>query len=119
MIHVNVSQDRGAIMSSEVRRAENEFILQSRNDAVAEKVKDIAPGDTGKGVLLHFKCECSELNCGRDITFRIDDYQRITKKVGQFIVFPLHEQLDIEATVERYPEYNIVEKRIDLVEKAA
>ena len=106
-------------MSSEVRRTENEFILQSRNDAIANKVKDIAPGDTGEGVRLHFKCECSELNCGREITLRIDKYQRIVKKVGQFIVFPQHEQLDIEAVVERHPEYNIVEKRIDLIEKSA
>ena len=106
-------------MSSELRRTENEFILQSRNDSIADKVKDIAPGDTGKSISLHFKCECSDLNCGREITLRIDEYQRMTKNIGRFIVFPLHEQLDIETAIEHYPEYNIVEKRLDLVEKAA
>ena len=106
-------------MSSEVRRTENEFILQSINNSIAERVKDIAPGDSGNSVNLHFKCECSELNCSKIVTLRIDTYQRITKQVGQFIVFPTHEQLDIETAVERSPEYLIVEKRMDLIEKVA
>ncbi len=106
-------------MSSELRRTENEFILQSRNDLIAEKVKAIAPGDTGKSITLNFRCECSDLNCGREIPLGIDEYQRITKNINRFIVFPRHEQLDIEAAVEHHPKYNIVEKRPDLIEKAA
>lgn len=106
-------------MSSELSRTENEFILQSRNESVAVKIKDMAPGDSGKNVYLNFRCECSELNCGEEITISIDEYQKNTKKLGRFIVYPSHEQLDIETVVEHYDNYDIVEKRMDLVEKAA
>lgn len=105
-------------MASELRRTENEFILQTRNELVANKVKDIAPGDIGESIELKFLCECSDLNCGEHITLRIDEYQSVTRLVGQFIVFPLHERKDIEAVVATDPRFNVVQKRNDLVQQA-
>jgi len=106
-------------MASEIRRTENEFILQKRNEMIAKKVVQIAPGDAGKDVDLLFMCECSDLNCGEKIKVQVEEYQRVTKFEGQFLVYPLHEQLDIESVIGMSELYTIVEKRKDLVKAAA
>jgi hypothetical protein len=100
----------GTSKQSELRRAENEVVFKEHNERIQERVLSIIPEDSKAVFLIHFVCECSDELCRADIELTVDQFEAHTKKARYFITKLGHDQPDIEVVIERYSEYQLVEK---------
>jgi hypothetical protein len=87
------------------RAARNEEIFRGINERIeegAERHDVSAP--------LRFHCECGQRFCLETIEIHPDEYDRIAGERFHFVVFPGHEQPQIERVVEQHPEFVVIEK---------
>lgn len=88
------------------RLAHNEAMFRSINEHVLALEERFGSQDGG------FLCECADTKCAQTIFLRLDEYQRIHANGRRFCVAPGHEQVEVEAVVERHEKYLVVEKKV-------
>jgi len=91
------------------RIARNEALLREVN----ERIHDVGTGlqvlpDNGE---LDFRCECGRPDCDVLVHLLAGDYERVRADNDRFVVFPGHEDANIERVVERSEGYCVVDKR--------
>lgn len=110
------------------RQIENEMIFRRANEKITANLEmleamnkeDGNPTPILNGDLpLHFKCECSDENCGQRIALKLVDYQRIHADRSCFIIKPGHQVISIEEVVRKEKDYSVVVKHETLPESAA
>lgn len=108
---------------SERRLAENEVIFRELNQKVVRgltELKELALShnedalapDTTQTLL--FYCECANLDCSKRIAISPEEYENIHKNPRHFITAKNHQIPEIEKVVKSTPEYDVVEKNVDL-----
>ena len=89
-----------------LRRAEqNEQVFQEHNERRAL----IEAGGSASG-LIPLICECDDPGCFRPLLIALDEYAAAVEPYNHFVVVPGHENLEVEAVVESFPSYLVVEK---------
>jgi hypothetical protein len=87
----------------QTRLAKNEDFFRKANEMVAgESMFD------GECDLI---CECSARGCMVRISLTRSEYEHVRARGDRFVVFPGHENLEVEIVVESNPQFRIVEKR--------
>lgn len=89
--------------------ARNEALLREVN----ERIHDVGAGlqvlpDNEE---LDFHCECGRPECDVLVHLLAGDYERVRADNDRFVVFPGHEDANIERVVERGEGYFVVDKR--------
>jgi hypothetical protein len=84
--------------------ARTESAFREVNEAIATTAAHLDAEQTD------FVCECSDPECARRLTADLDDYEEIRSEATRFLLAPGHVEPEIEHTVERKGEYEIVEK---------
>ena len=87
------------------RLAANEDTFRQVNEGIAAGQW---PGEDDTP--LSFRCECARLGCNLLIDVQPPDYERVRAHSRRFIVATGHEVLEVEAVVERFSGYVVVEK---------
>lgn len=57
-----------------------------------------------------YMCECADPQCREHVPLDADAYEAVRTDSRHFFCLPGHEITDIEAVIERYPGYVVVEK---------
>lgn len=92
--------------SREKRLARNERLFREVNERIEQAA-------ARHGVDHHrydFVCECSNVDCGLEVTLSLADYEHARSDSAVFIVAPGHELPDIESVVHRGWGYYLVRK---------
>ena len=101
--------------SREKRIAYNEDWCRDVNERKAESMKS---GDPVAG----FRCECWHANCAERIPLSGREWQEVRARPNRFAVAPGHVAVELEAVVEEYPHFWLIEKHGeagDVAEKLA
>jgi hypothetical protein len=101
--------------SREKRIAYNEDWCRDLNERKAEWMKS---GDPVAG----FRCECWQANCAERIPLSGREWEKARFRPNRFAVAPGHVAADLEAVVEEYPHFWLIEKHGeagDVAEKLA
>jgi hypothetical protein len=85
--------------------AHNEEVFRSINERIEEGAEQ-----HGVGQALPFHCECAMHGCVETIELSPAEYDQVASHFARFVVVPGHEQLGIEAVVERHATYLVIEK---------
>ena len=110
---------------AERRQIENEMIFRNANEKVGDDIneldiqliKDDYPElASGKDIILHFICECSDENCAERIPLKLSFYQKIHKNRDAFIIKPNHQVKEIEKVIRTEKDYSVVEKNKSISE---
>ena len=110
---------------AERRQIENEMIFRNANEKVGDDIneldiqliKDDYPElASGKDIILHFICECSDENCAERIPLKLSFYQKIHKNRDAFIIKPNHQVKEIEKVIRAEKDYSVVEKNKSISE---
>lgn len=108
-----------ALPVAERRQIENEMIFRRGNEAVGDDLDALdsmyIEDDTPElirddGILLHFRCECSDEDCDQRISIKLSEYQKIHVDRDTFIVKLKHQVDPIEKVIYSESEYNVVKK---------
>ncbi|MFI5275540.1 MAG: hypothetical protein ACHQT5_01820 [Candidatus Saccharimonadales bacterium] len=107
------------------RLIENEAIFRRHNEKVKDDLEElnelaISEGEVPpvkQSMVLHFYCECSDENCAKRVSVRLDEYTNVHTNKRRFILLPGHEVGMVEKVVKRTPKYLVVEKFLDPPEK--
>ncbi len=108
-----------SISVAERRQIENEMIFRRMNEKVGDDlgaldamhIEDVNPQlIRDEGILLMFKCECSDEECDERISLKLSDYQEIHVNRDTFIVKLKHQVDPIEKVIKNASEYNVVMK---------
>jgi hypothetical protein len=89
----------------EERLARNEVMFRTVN----ERIDSIA-ATFGEGVPYEFVCECASRDCFELILLTLDEYERIREDGTRFLVYPGHQDIEIERVVDVHSGYLVVEK---------
>jgi hypothetical protein len=91
-------------MSNEERIAYNESWSRHLNERKARWMEDHEP-------VAGFRCECWQADCTARIPLSGREWRKLRSRGNRFAVAPGHIASDVEAVVEEYPHFWIVEKR--------
>jgi hypothetical protein len=97
--------------SREERIAYNEAWCRHLNE---RKAKRMPSGDTAAG----FRCECWQAGCNERIPLSDDEWNEVRSKPNRFAVAPGHVAPNLEAVVEEYPDFWLIEKHGEAGEMA-
>ena len=89
--------------SREERMAYNEAWCRGINERKAEWKK-------GGDVVAGFRCECWQVNCADRIRLSGREWQDVRSRPNRFAVAPGHVAAELEAVIEEYPHFWLVEK---------
>jgi hypothetical protein len=104
---------------SERRQIENEMIFRRANEKVSDKLDELDAAYIEEdhlelmrpaGLLLQFKCECSDENCDARIPIKLSEYQTIHEDRDAFIIKPKHQVEKIEKVIKTTKAYSVVVK---------
>ena len=98
--------------SSRERRISNEYTFKLENDRIIGLVDGVLDREGQNFYQIEFVCECSDQGCGDSIKMTVEEFKIAHQYDTRFIVVPTHEQLDIEAVMEKHTLYYLVEKNI-------
>jgi hypothetical protein len=87
------------------RLAANESVFRRVNEGIG---RGQWPGEEDRPI--GFRCECAQLGCADVLKLSMRAYEDVRANPRRFIVAPGHERPDVEAVVERWPDYLVVEK---------
>jgi hypothetical protein len=90
--------------SHEERIAYNEAWYRGLNERKADWMKR---GHATAG----FRCECWRVDCGARIVLSGREWQEVRSRPNRFAVAPGHVAADLEAVVEEYPHFWLIEKQ--------
>jgi hypothetical protein len=86
------------------RRATTEALFRDVNERIAEAADQFDAERT------EFVCECSDPSCTHRVTASLAEYEQVRDESTTFLVFPGHEEGDIERVVEDRGRFRIVDK---------
>jgi hypothetical protein len=95
------------------RIARTESLFREVNERIAESADRLDADDA------EFICECADPTCTKRVAATLDEYERIRADGTTFLLVPGHEDLRVEAVVEREDQHAVVEKRQPLVAQVA
>lgn len=104
---------------SERRQIENEMIFRRVNEKVGDDIDSLnamhIEDDNpdllwDDGILLNFKCECSDENCDKRIPIKLSEYKKIHENRDAFIIKLKHQVKEIEKVILSEDNYSVVEK---------
>jgi hypothetical protein len=83
------------------------------NENLARRINEVAECEEPRsaGSRAHFMCECCKADCVETVSIDPGSYARVRSHLRRFIVRKGHDNPEIESVVERYPGYDVVEKR--------
>ncbi|HLY48046.1 MAG TPA: hypothetical protein VKR21_02520 [Solirubrobacteraceae bacterium] len=87
------------------RLSANESVFREINEGIE---RGQWPGE--EDALVSFRCECARLGCNELIELSVRTYEAVRSNPRRFILRPGHERLDVEAVIDRGPNYLVVEK---------
>ena len=85
----------------EARFARNQELFREVNDRIAELAAKWAGGPMG------VVCECANTGCVQMIQIPVQEYRRVRRSRGWFVIIPGHIAED-EQLIERHASYDIV-----------
>lgn len=94
------------IGEDEERRAKNEVVFRSVNEAIEEQALRFGGIDDE----YEFVCECSSIDCVERLTLTLRDYEHIRTEGTRFVLVAGHADPGIELVVERTANHHVVEK---------
>jgi hypothetical protein len=98
-------------MGRDARVASNEGLLRDVNDRIEEVTQRLGPGDEeAEAEEADFLCECGHANCTESVHLTIREYEDVRRDETMFVVFPGHEDRDVEDVVAHYERYVVVQK---------
>ena len=89
----------------EERAARNEALFRRVNEEIRDLDSRFGSDEDGS-----FVCECADDGCVRRLPVPVDRYLAVREHPRRFIVWPGHEDSELETVVERRGEYLVVEK---------
>jgi hypothetical protein len=87
------------------RLAKNESLFRSLN----ENINDVA-ARLGGTQPFEFICECSTSGCFERLSLTLSEYERIRQNGTHFLLFPGHEDIEIEQVIATREAFVVVEK---------
>jgi hypothetical protein len=90
--------------TDEARKAHNEALFRDANESVRAVQEDLGMPE-GR---MPFICECDDPECRSIVRMTQAAYEEMRKNALRFVIAPSHPSLG--ETVERHPDYCIVEK---------
>lgn len=114
--------------ATEQRQIENEMIFRRANEKITANLQTLEAMNKedgnrkpilDDGLLLRFKCECSDENCAERIAIKLGEYQHIHADRSCFIIKPGHQVTAIEEVIRKEKDYSVVAKYETLPESAA
>jgi dephospho-CoA kinase len=90
----------------EARAAQNELVFRAVNEQIV-KMTDRFREQLAD---IDIVCECANTNCVGTIRIHADEFTRIERAGGRFLVLPGHEDESVERVVERSESYVTVWK---------
>lgn len=99
-------------MDREQRLAENEILFRDVN----ERIKELQ-SDAWGSHQIDFMCECADAACTAVITLTPVEYEELRSNPRRFAVLPGHQVEDVERVVETHPNYLVVEKHLETLER--
>jgi hypothetical protein len=104
---------------SERRQIENEMIFRRVNEKIGDDLGSLDAMHIEDGnlelmwddtILLNFKCECSDEDCGARIPVKLSVYNKIHENRDAFIIKLKHQVNEIEKVILSENNYSVVEK---------
>jgi len=90
----------------QIRAAQNELVFRAVNEQIV-KMTDRFREQLAE---IDIVCECANTNCVGTIRIHADEFAKIERADGRFLVLPGHEDESVERVVERRGTYVIVWK---------
>jgi hypothetical protein len=90
--------------SRDERIAYNEAWCRHLNERKAKRMESVDPA-------AGFRCECWRVDCSERIPLSGGEWEEVRARPNRFAVAPGHVAVDLEAVVEEYPRFWLVEKR--------
>lgn len=98
-------------MGRDGRVASNEGLLRHVNDRIKEVVQRFGNGEAGSEAHdADFLCECGQDNCTESVPMSVREYEELRRDEKHFVVFPGHEDPDVETVAAKYARYTVVRK---------
>jgi len=94
------------ISDREARAAQNELVFRAVNEQIV-KMTDRFREQLAD---IDIVCECANTSCVGTIRVHVDEFAKIERADGRFLVLPGHEDESVEQVVERLDNYVIVWK---------
>lgn len=101
-------------MNREERIAENDILFRQVNERIRELERD-----RWRAEEIDFMCECGDASCTRVIRLNVGEYERLRSDPTLFAVLPGHQIEDVEDVVETHPNYLVVKKHPETLERVA
>ena len=92
----------------EARAAQNELVFRAVNEQIV-KMTDRFRAQLAD---IDIVCECANTSCVGTIRINADEFAKIERVEGRFLVLPGHEDETVERVVERLEDYVIVWKPV-------
>src|SRR5688500_2310051 len=96
---------------SEERLIRNEKILRDQNRAAGRGIKKYFRNNRlVQQAPIAFACECSSLDCKKQIMMSIETYEKLQRREDRFVIYPGHQTPAVEKISGEYKNYVVVEK---------
>ena len=92
----------------QTRAAQNELVFRAVNEQIV-KMTDRFRAELAD---IDIVCECANTACVGTIRIHTDEFSRVEREDGTFLVLPGHEDESVEKVVERREGYSVVSKPI-------
>jgi len=90
------------------RVASNEGLLRDVNDRIEEVMQRFVDGEEqSEADEADFLCECGQENCAETVRMSFREYENVRCEEMLFVVFPGHEDHDVEEVVSQSARYNV------------
>lgn len=86
-------------------RGRNQLVLRQVNEQIAGLTES---NETGVSLFI---CECSDQACAEALELSASEYERIRADEANFVVFPGHEQPELDRVVDRRSRFVVVATR--------
>jgi hypothetical protein len=91
--------------------AATEGLLREVNDRIEEVMQRLGQGDTeSEADEAEFLCECGHEKCSESVRMNVREYEELRRDETQFVVFPGHEDPEVEDVVAQHERYTVVRK---------
>jgi hypothetical protein len=98
-------------MGRDSRVAINEGLLRDMNDRIDELMDRFGDGEAGaQEQEADFLCECGNEDCIDTVRMSVREYENARRVENQFVVFPGHEDPDVEDVAATRARYTVVRK---------
>jgi hypothetical protein len=98
-------------MGRDARVASNEGLLRDVNDRIEEVTERFGSGEARpEDEEADFLCECGTEDCIESVRMGVREYGELRREQNHFVVFPGHEDPEMEDVVATSSRYTVVRK---------